>query len=277
MVGGGWRSVLGGLVWVSAGCGPGAPPPAVPLRMSTTTSLENTGLLGVLLPPFEERHGIKVHVVAVGTGKALKLGENGDVDVVFVHDRESEERFVAGGYGVNRREVMVNDFILAGPVADPARVKGLKDAAGAMRKIAEARATFISRGDGSGTHKKEKVLWEAAGIVPRGHWYLEVGQGMGATLVMANEKEGYCLADRGTFHAMRGRISLTVLCEGDPRLLNPYSVIPVHPARHPSARYVEAMMLVGWLTSPEGQKIIGEYRKDGWPLFLPSASLLSAR
>lgn len=266
------RAVLFGLVLAAAACGPGAPPSGAPvtLRMSTTTSVENSGLLDVLLPPFEKRHGIKVHVVAVGTGKALKLGENGDVDVVFVHDRESEERFVAGGYGINRRDVMVNDFVIAGAAADPAGVKGLKDAAEAMKKIAAAKAAFVSRGDDSGTHKKERALWKAAGIAPQGDWYREAGQGMGATLMMAADKGGYCLSDRGTFDAMRGKVALAVLCEGDPRLFNPYSVIPVHPARHPQGKYREAMMLTGWLTSPEGQKIIGEYRKDGQALFIPS-------
>jgi tungstate transport system substrate-binding protein len=243
----------------------------VTVRMSTTTSTENSGLLDVLLPPFEKRYGVKVHVIAVGTGKALKLGENGDVDVVFVHDRESEERFVTDGSGVNRRDVMYNDFVVVGPAADPAGLKGVKDAAEALKRVSAAKATFISRGDGSGTHKKEKSLWKAAGIAPEGDWYREAGQGMGAVLMMASEKKGYALSDRGMFDAMREKVGLAVLCEGDVRLFNPYSVIPVNPARHPKARYVEAMMLTGWLTSPEGQRIIGEYRKGGQILFVPSA------
>jgi tungstate transport system substrate-binding protein len=248
-----------------------AGPREVTLRVSTTTSTENSGLLDVLLPPFEKRYGIKVHVIAVGTGKALKLGENGDVDAVFVHDREAEDRFVADGFGVNRRDVMHNDFVVAGPAADPAGLKGVKDAAEALKRVAAAKETFVSRGDDSGTHKRERALWKAAGVVPKGEWYREAGQGMGAVLMMASEKRGYALSDRGTFDAMREKVDLSVLCEGDARLFNPYSVIPVNPARRPKARYVEAMMLTGWLTSPEGQKIIGEYRRGGQALFIPSA------
>jgi len=264
------RNGVWGLLLAAAGCGAGPGPDAV-LRMSTTTSLDHSGLLEVLLPAFERRHGVRVHVVAVGTGKALKLGENGDVDVVLVHDPESEDRFLAEGHGVARREVMVNDFVLAGPAADPAGVKGLKDAAEAMRRIAAARAVFVSRGDDSGTHKKERALWKAAGVVPRGGWYLEAGQGMGPVLRMAAERRGYCLADRGTLLAARDREDLEVLLEGDPRLLNPYSVIPVHPARHPRARYREARMLAEWLVSAEGQELIGRYTRDGRALFIPSA------
>jgi tungstate transport system substrate-binding protein len=249
----------------------GPVPASAVLRMSTTTSTENSGLLDVLLPPFEKKLGLKVHVIAVGTGKALKLGENGDVDVVLVHDRESEDRFVAAGFGVNARDVMYNDFVIVGPPGDPAAIQGGKDAAEALRKIRSAKSAFVSRGDDSGTHKKELALWKAAGIDPKGEGYLEIGQGMGAALMAAHEKKAYCLADRGTFLAMCGKVDLPVLCEGDERLFNPYRVIAVNPDRHAHAKYVEAMALIGWLTSSEGQKAIGDYKKDGLPMFIPSA------
>ncbi len=251
------------------------PPPVqsggIEIKMSTTTSTENSGLLDVLLPPFEKKYGIKVHVIAVGTGKALKLGENGDVDVVFVHDRASEGKFVADGFGVNRRDVMYNDFVIVGPPENPAGIKGGEDAAEALKKISSAKAVFVSRGDDSGTHKKELALWKAAGLKPEGEWYREVGQGRGATLLMAFEKNGYALADRGTYLAMQGKINLAILCEGDDRMFNPYGVIPVSPARHAHVKYVEAMTLVGWLTSLDGQKVIGDFKKNGVPMFLPSA------
>lgn len=265
-----WIFGVAALLAAASGPCPGTPR-EVTLRMSTTMSLENSGLLDVLLPPFEKRTGIRVHVIAVGTGKALKLGEKGDVDAVLVHDRESEDRFVADGFGVSRREVMVNDFVLLGPAADPAGIRGLKDVVEAMKKVAASKAPFVSRGDDSGTHKKERALWKAAGVVPGGEGYREAGQGMGAVLMMASEKRGYALSDRGTFGAVREKVDLWVLCEGDPRLLNPYSVIPVNPARHPRAKHAEAVMLTGWLTSPEGRKIIREYRKGGQVLFVPPA------
>ncbi len=264
-----WGAVAAAIAGWAAAIDPPSPPAAV--RMSTTTSTDNSGLLDALLPPFEKKYGIKVRVIAVGTGKALKLGENGDVDVVFVHDRESEDRFVASGFGVNRRDVMVNDFVIAGPEEDPAGVKGMKDAAEALRKIRSAKAPFVSRGDDSGTHKKELALWKIAGIDPRGEGYIEVGQGMGAALMVTHEKKGYCLADRGTHLAMMEKTGLAILCEGDERLFNPYSVIAVSPERHPHVKYVEAKALAGWLTSPEGQKIMEDYKKDGLSMFIPSA------
>ena len=243
----------------------------VHLKLATTTSTENSGLLGVLLPPFEEKFGIKVDVIAVGTGKALKLGENGDVDVVLVHAREVEDTFIQEGYGVNRRDVMYNDFIILGPSDDPAEVKGEKNAVLVLKKIAERKVYFISRGDDSGTYKKEKILWQRAGIIPHGKWYMEVGQGMGAALQIAYEKQAYILCDRGTFLAYKDKIDLIILFEGDPLLFNPYGIMAVNPALYPQVKYIEAMQLIAWVTSVEGQKIIKEYKKEGEVLFHPMA------
>lgn len=239
--------------------------------LATTTSTQDSGLLEKLLPPFEDMFKTKVKVVAVGTGAALKLGENGDADVVLVHDRSAEEAFVAAGHGVNRREVMYNDFVLVGPEDDPAGIKGERDVLEALRRVAEKRALFISRGDDSGTHKKEKALWQEAGITPAGKWYREAGQGMGAVLVMAGEQGGYTLADRGTYLAFKNKVPLRVFVEGDERLLNPYSIIAVNPARHPQINYLGAMQLIGWITSPAGQQIIGNFTIGGEPLFIPTA------
>ncbi len=241
------------------------------IKMATTSSTENSGLLDAILPVFEKAHGIHVDVIAVGTGKALKLGENGDVDVVLVHAPEAEQAFVDAGFGVNRRRVMANDFVILGPKADPAGLKGGRDAVEAMRRIASLKARFLSRGDDSGTHQKERALWKEAGIAPAGDWYLETGQGMGATLTAAQEKDGYCLADRGTYVAFRDKIALTVLCAGDSRLLNPYGVIAVSPARHPHVKYVESLTWIAWLTSPGGQECIGDFRAGGEVLFRPTA------
>ena len=258
---------------LAAGCDAPAPPgpPRAALRLATTTSTENTGLLSALLPPFTARHGIEVHVIAVGTGKALKLGENGDVDAVLVHARDQEDRFIGNGFGVNRRDVMVNDFILAGPPDDPAKVRGLKDAARALGAILRSGRPFVSRGDRSGTHAKEMELWAAAGLTPSGDGYLEAGQGMGPVLQMAHEKRAYTLTDRGTFLAYKGKIDLAPLVEGDPRLRNPYGIMAVNPARHPHVRYAEAMALIAWVTSPEGQGIIAGFKAGGEPLFHPLA------
>ncbi|HHN47101.1 MAG TPA: tungsten ABC transporter substrate-binding protein [Planctomycetes bacterium] len=239
------------------------------IRLATTTSTENSGLLDVLLPPFSERYGISVEVIAVGTGRAMKHGENGDVDVILVHARRQEEEFIRQGFGVNRRDVMHNDFVIVGPEADPAGIRGMLDAADAMRKIAAAGATFVSRGDESGTHAKEKELWDGGGVEPSGKWYLSAGQGMGAVLAIAHEKQVYTLADRGTFIAYGPKVSLKVLVEKVPRLFNPYSVIAVNPERHPHVKYMQAMMFIGWLTSPEGRKIISGFKVGGEQLFFP--------
>ena len=245
------------------------------LKLSTTTSTENSGLLYDLLPPFEKRFNVKVDIIAVGSGKAIKLGENGDADVVLVHERDFEDKFVADGYGVNRRDVMHNDFVVIGPTADPAGVSKAKTAAEAFKLIAKKRATFVSRGDKSGTHTKELSLWRKAGAKPAGSWYMESGMGMGEVLIMAYEKGAYTLTDRGTYLVFQkeGKINLPILFEGDPTLFNPYGIIAVNPARHPSVNYVMAMALIGWVTSQEGQRIIADFGKEkyGSPLFFPDA------
>lgn len=241
------------------------------LKMSTTTSTDNSGLLGVLTPPFEEKFHVQVDVIAVGTGKALELGANGDVDVVFVHARAAEDQFVEAGNGVNRRDVMYNDFVIIGPADDPAGVKNATGAVEALTMIADAEAQFISRGDDSGTHKKEKALWAEAGMTPEGQWYQEAGQGMGAVITMANDQQAYTMADRGTYLAFTEKIDLEVLNEGDPLLYNPYGIIAVNPAKFPHVNYLHAMAFIAWVTSPEGQGIIKEFGKDkfGQPLFYP--------
>jgi tungstate transport system substrate-binding protein len=238
------------------------------LRMSTTTSTDNSGLLNVLLPPFEKECRCKVDVIAVGTGKALKLGETGDVDVVLVHARKLEDKFVADGFGVNRRDVMYNDFVILGPAADPAKVKGAKTAAEAFRRIATAQAAFISRGDESGTHQKEKEIWAAASINPAGQWYRSVGQGMGEAIIMATEQRAYTLSDRGTYNFFKhGKTDLAVVFEGEQGLFNPYGVIAVNPKKFPHVKYELAMKFVDFITGPEGQGIIANYKVEGDPVF----------
>jgi len=245
------------------------------LKLSTTTSTENSGLLYELLPPFEKEFNVKVDVISVGTGKALKLGENGDADVVLVHARNLEDKFVADGYGVNRRDVMHNDFVIIGPGTDPAGIGKAKTAAEALKRIAKQKASFVSRGDQSGTHNKELSLWNKAKVKPSGSWYIESGRGMGEVLIMAHEKGGYTLTDRGTYLAFQkeGKINLPILFEGDPTLFNPYGIIAVNPERHTHVQYTLAMALIGWVTSQGGQKIIAEYGKGkyGAPLFYPDA------
>ena len=247
-------------------------PAVARLKLATTTSTDNSGLLSVLLPPFEKMFDVRVDVIAVGTGKALTLGKNGDVDVVLVHARSAEEQFVAEGYGVNRRDVMYNDFIILGPPHDPAGVKGTKDAVAALKSISEKKIPFASRGDDSGTHKREKALWKEAKTEPAGDWYMETGQGMGATIQVADEKRAYTISDRGTYLAYKDKIEMEILVQGDTdRLANPYGIIAVNPAKHPHVNYVNAMALIGWITSVEGQKIIGNYKRFGELLFYPTA------
>jgi tungstate transport system substrate-binding protein len=244
----------------------------VRLRLATTTSTQDSGLLPILNPPFEKLTGITVDVIAVGTGKAIKLGENGDVDVVLVHDRKAEDKFVAQGFGVNRRDVMHNDFVVVGPVEDPAKVAGLKTAAEAFARIAAAAAPFVSRGDASGTNVKEIDLWAAAGVTPKGAWYKEVGQGMGEVLTMSSNLKAYTLSDRGTWIAMKDKLpGLRILEEGDPGLFNPYGVIAVNPQKHPEANYMAAMQYIAWVTSVQGQKVIRDYTLGGQQLFTPDA------
>jgi len=240
--------------------------------MSTTTSTENSGLLSVLLPPFEKANNVKVDVISVGTGKALKLGENGDVDVVFVHSRQAEDKFVAEGYGVDRRDVMYNDYIVVGPKGDPAGLKAARSAADLFKRLAEGKADFVSRGDDSGTHQKEKELWKAVGVTPQGKWYIEAGQGMGAVLQIASEKQGYALADRGTFIAYTGKTDLVIILEGDKALFNPYGVIAVNPKKHPTVNYSMAKKFIDYVTSPEGQRVIADFKIGGQQLFFPDAA-----
>jgi tungstate transport system substrate-binding protein len=242
------------------------------LRMSTTTSTENTGLLQAINPVFEKKYGVKVDVIAVGTGKALKLAENGDVDIVLVHDPELEGQFMAAGFGIDRRAVMHNDFVIVGPPSDLANVRQTEMASAAFRNIAQRRATFISRGDESGTHQKEKAIWKEAGIQPGGDWYLAIGQGMGAVLQVADDKQAYALTDRGTYIAYQQMLDLAILLEGDPLLLNPYHVIAVNPARHPHARYDLAKQYVEFITGPVGQRLIRDFRINGQQLFYPDAA-----
>jgi len=243
------------------------------LKLSTTTSTENTGLLKRLLPPFEKMFNVKVDVIPVGTGQALKLAENGDVDVTLIHAKKLEDEFMAKGLGVNRRDVMYNDFVIIGPKNDPAGIKKAKNAAAAFKQIADAKTSFISRGDNSGTHTKEKECWDQAGIKPSGNWYIESGKGMGEVINMADEKRAYTLSDRGTYLAYKSKTELEILFEGDKTLFNHYSIIAVNPEKHPHVNYKKAMALVEWITSAEGQKIIGEFGKDkfGQALFVPTA------
>ncbi len=242
------------------------------LKLATTTSTDNSGLLDYILPGFEKKTGIRVDVIAVGTGKALKLAENGDVDVVLVHAPEAELAFVNTGYGVNRRAVMQNDFVIAGPPEDPAGLKECTGLAQAMKTLsADEKAVFVSRGDDSGTHKKELFLWDRSGVKPAGSRYLEIGQGMEMALRVADEKRAYTLSDRGTYLALKDKLNLAVVFEGAEELLNPYSVLAVNPARYPGINYMEAMTFIAWLTSPEGQALIGSYTRHGEILFHPTA------
>lgn len=241
------------------------------IRLATTTSTDNSGLLRFLLPKFEAHYGAPVRVISAGTGKALKLGENGDVDVILAHSRADEDRFVADGHGVNRRDVMYNDFVLVGPASDPARVKGLQNAGEAFRRIARAKAGFISRGDDSGTHKMELSLWREAGIDPQSTpGYRSVGLGMGEVLLMASELRAYTLTDRATYGAMRRKTDLAVLVQGDRRLFNPYGIIAVNPAKHRHVNYKGAMALIEWLTSSEGRRAIADFKVSGEQLFFPA-------
>jgi tungstate transport system substrate-binding protein len=241
------------------------------IRLATTTSTEASGLLAVILPQFEARYGGKVRVVAVGSGAAMKIGENGDADVLLVHARASEDRFMAAGYGGERRDVMYNDFVLVGPMRDPAGVRGGRDAVDALRKIAAISAKFISRGDESGTHEMEKSYWKAAGLEPRGAWYVSAGQGMGPVLTMAAELTAYTLTDRATYAAYRDRTGLQVLVEGDPHMFNPYGVITLSPLRYPNLNHAGAQAFAEWLTSAEGQAAVASFRINGVQMFFPSA------
>jgi tungstate transport system substrate-binding protein len=243
------------------------------ITVASTTSTEQSGLFGHLLPLFTKKTGMEVRVVAQGTGQALETGSRGDADLVLVHDPQSERKFVEEGYGVERHPVMYNDFVLVGPSADPAGIKGLKDAPAALQKIAEAEAPFASRGDDSGTHKAELRLWKAAGIDPTGRgWYRETGSGMGPTLNTAAGLGAYALSDRATWLAFANKQDLAILVEGDQRLFNQYGAILVNPQRHPHVKAEWAQSFIDWLISAEGQKAIADYKIDGQQLFFPNAN-----
>lgn len=262
------------------------------LTLATTTSTENSGLFAYIHPDFERRTGIRVKVIAKGTGASLQLGRDGNADVVLVHARLYEDEFIAQGFGIDRRDVMYNDFVLLGPKDDPAGISGSRDVAGALKRIARLQREFVSRGDSSGTHIKEQELWKATGqplirqertlikagsevvvsmVRPSGDWYKSIGQGMGATLNYATERRAYTLTDRGTYYSYAmadpPRTNLVILCEGDARLVNPYGVIAVNPARHPNVNYQAAKKYIEWITSPETQRMIERFEVGGKVLF----------
>ena len=244
------------------------------ITVASTTSTEQSGLFKHLLPLFEKKTGIQVRVVALGTGQSLDMGKRGDSDVVFVHARPLEEKFVADGYGVRRFAVMYNDFVLAGPKADPAKVAGSKDIVAALQKIKAAQAPFASRGDNSGTHFAELELWKAAGTdiaKDKGPWYRDTGSGMGPTLNTASGMNAYVLTDRGTWLSFKNRGELAISVEGDRRLFNQYGVILVNPAKHPHVKKEMGQAFVDWVISPEGQKAIADYKIGGEQLFFPNA------
>ncbi|MGB0721510.1 MAG: substrate-binding domain-containing protein [Gammaproteobacteria bacterium] len=248
-----------------------------PIRLATTTSTENSGLLDHLLPAFSKATGHDVHVIAVGTGKALRMGRDGDVDVVLVHAPPAEERFVAEGHGVERHPVMFNDFVIVGPKADPAGVGNSRTAAEALRAIATHEAPFISRGDDSGTHKKERALWHTAETNPDGSWYREAGQGMGKVLQIASETDAYTLTDRGTWLSLKAGSHLNLLFSGDPVLFNPYGIIRVSDSKYPDLNHAGAEALIAWLTGEAGQQLIASFRLNGEQLFTPSAKTATAQ
>jgi len=268
------------------------------LSMSTTTSTENSGLLDILLPRFEKDTGIRVKVLAKGTGAAIRDGMDGNVDIIFVHAKAREEKFVADGHGVYRLGVMHNDFVVIGPATDSAGIKGERDAPVALKGVAQAKAKFVSRGDDSGTHTKEQALWKATGLPMKnktttivkkgkkrslsfyhpaglGRWYLSIGQGMGKTVTYAEEKQAYTLVDRGTYlkykFGRRQGLDLEILCEGDTLLFNPYGIIPVSPKRHPHVKFELADRLAKWLVSPQAQVLIANYKIQGQQAFFPDA------
>lgn len=266
------------------------------IKMSTTTSTRDSGLLDYLLPLFTKDTGITVQVIAKGTGAAIRDGADGNVDVIFVHDPEREKKFVADGWGTKRYEVMHNDFVIVGSPKDPAKIKGQKQVVEAMKTIAQKQAPFVSRGDDSGTHAKELDLWKKTGLpmtkteqkitadgkertlsfeAPQGPWYLSIGQGMGRTLFMAEEKEGYALSDRGTFiqqkYGKKPPTALEIMVEGDQGLFNPYGIIPVNPQKYPHVKVKEATAFAEWLVSQKGQQIIARYKLEGQQLFYPDA------
>ncbi len=268
-----WAVLLGAIAAVLVADGAMAAPEKTTITLMATTSTENSGLLGYLLPKFEAAHRIKVNVVAYGTGQALRAARRGDADVLLVHDKKAELEFMANGYGVDRRPFMYNDFVIIGPKHDPARIKQASGALDAFQRIMKTKAVFVSRGDDSGTHKAELRLWRATGSVPpdrRNRWYREVGSGMGATLNIAANMNAYVLSDRGTWLSFHNRRALSLLFEGDPPLFNQYSVMLVNPKRHPHIKKAQGLALIDWLTSPHGQSAIAAFTVNGKALFTPN-------
>jgi tungstate transport system substrate-binding protein len=241
------------------------------ITLASTTSTQDSGLFGYILPIFKTATGIDVHVVAVGTGQALTIGERGDADALLVHDRPGEDKFVAEGYGIDRRDVMYNAFVIVGPNTDPAHIRGLKDARKALTQIADAKAPFASRGDDSGTNRMELRLWKSAGIHPDPHsgWYRDLGQGMGPTLNIAAGMNAYTLTDRATWANFKNRQNLEILTEGDPALFNPYGSILVNPAKWPKVKYEDAKIWHDWLTTKSGLDAITSYKINGEEVFFP--------
>jgi tungstate transport system substrate-binding protein len=267
------RTLLAGIAALSLATAPALAEDKF-IVVSSTTSTEQSGLFGYLLPIFEKKTGIKVRVVALGTGQALDMARRGDADVVFVHDKAAEEKFVAEGFGVERKEVMYNDFVLIGPKADPARIAGGKDILEGLKKIEAAKAPFVSRGDKSGTHAAELRYWKAAGIdldQAKGPWYRDTGSGMGPALNTAASMNAYILADRGTWLSFKNRGELAIAVEGDQRLFNQYGVMLVNPAKHPHVKKDLGQQFIDWVLSAEGQQAIAGYKIDGQQLFFPNA------
>jgi tungstate transport system substrate-binding protein len=242
------------------------------ITLASTTSTQNSGLYDYLLPIFTAKTGIEVRVISVGTGQAIKIAQNGDADVLLVHHRPSEDAFVAEGYGIERRDVMYNDFVIVGPKGDPAGVFGLTKATDGLKAIRDAQTMFISRGDESGTHKREQALWADAGITPAGNWYRDIGSGMGAALNMAASVEAYTLSDRGTWLSFGNKGNLDLLLSGDDALFNPYGIILVNPERHPYVKIDLARAFSDWMVSDEGQQAIGAFTVKNMQLFCPNAN-----
>ena len=268
------RFILAALIAAAAALAAPAQAQEKFITVASTTSTEQSGLFGFILPIFQKSTGIQVRVVALGTGQALDMARRGDADVVFVHDEAAERKFVAEGHGVERKEVMYNDFVLIGPKGDPAKVAGGKDITAALKKVQGAQAPFVSRGDKSGTHAAELRLWKDAGIdiaAQKGPWYRETGSGMGPALNTASSMNAYVLADRGTWLSFKNRGDLTILVEGDKRLFNQYGVMLVNPAKHPHVKKDLGQTFVDWVVSPDGQRAIAQYTIGGQQLFFPNA------
>jgi tungstate transport system substrate-binding protein len=242
------------------------------LRMATTTSTYDSGLLQHLKPLFEKHSGLTWQVISGGTGKAIQLGQRGDVDVLLVHSRPDEDKYISEGHGTVRRDVMLNDFVIVGPENDPAKIAETKTAADALIKIANAKATFVSRGDDSGTHKMEMRTWATTTTKPNGDWYLSVGNGMAETLRIADQKNGYTLTDRSTFLSQRKKLKLKIVMQGDPAILNPYGVMDVNPKKNDKINHIAAQKFIAWITSDDGQTAIRNFKVDGETIFFPNAN-----